>query len=324
MNRSIGTAASTALASLFLTGCFTTELDPDLGGVFACTVTEGEDDCPAGLSCVNERCEAIEDLPSLAIPNPEDEEPLSTPAVDFVDNGGETIDITMTVQGQLNLVDSSSGADHVFGEGHIVVFVDGVENQIIDSGGVSAPQAITVQVDSTPGPHRLSVQARRNDGIDYDNEGSLATRLFWLESDSSVSPRPFVAIKTPWPGTTYGLDATATEVTIATLNFDQVVPGDTAIEGSGHSHIYYEDEFPACVDDALCDGGYITVFPAFDDITVASEGLLPSSSEGTATLTAVLRNINHGLYAIPFGCERGVDDDCEPVLETITLNRVAQ
>ncbi|MCA9708752.1 MAG: hypothetical protein KDK70_23095 [Myxococcales bacterium] len=291
------------------TGCYTAELDPALPGVFACTA--GDESCPSGQLCVNARCEDADTLPSLTILNPEEGFKDVTRAPDEPPLPVDVDDVPMlvTFQGSnLSLVPASSGANHVFGEGYVAVFVDGSEVATFEAGNISDRNSLTVDIPPVPGPHRIALQARRNDGVDYDNEQALATRLIWLENELTVGMRPFVAIRSPWPGQTFGLEAQSLEVQVMTLNFDLVsTESGTQQEGNGHSHIYYDAQFPPCAEDDACDQGYLGTAKAPQPGESFSRGtiLLPNSGEQSATLTAVLRNYDHTIYRYPFGCKGG-------------------
>lgn len=313
--------ALTALTALLVgtSGCYSAELDPAIAGAFACDAADPEaDPCPDGLACVNGRCETEADLPSVLVLSPENEESLSTPAPHDQAAGTSTLSLTLRIQGRLDLVSSSMSTEHVFGEGHVVVFVDGEEQNTVDSGSISASTPVEITVDAKPGPHRIRLQIRRNDGLDYDHEGAAATRLFWLENDATRGQRPYVAFKTPWPGAHFDLEAPNVEIELATLNFELAEAGNGSVDGRGHSHIYYDGDFPACTLDEECDEDYIGVVAASGD-TIA---IAPNSSEGPATITAVLRNVGHTPYGFPFGCDPLVDADCDTAFDTITINRV--
>ncbi|MCX4244833.1 hypothetical protein [Paraliomyxa miuraensis] len=302
-------------------GCYTAELDPELTGLFACDEDDDEAStpCPSGQTCVNHRCENADALPSLTVLAPEDEESLVENVSDVLMGmpQGPAIDVILSFQGSLEL--SSPGEDHEFGEGHVVVYVDGDERLVIDSGDIGATMAVEVQVPPVAGAHRFVLQAVRNDGLPYDNPEATATRLFWLESP--VTRRPFVAVKSPWPGTTFGPEDQTIEVELATLNFDLVDPSNTKVEGQGHAHIHYDEGFPMCLQNPACDGGYIGIIGQ----SRTTEVTLPPSGAQAAELTAVLRHIDHSAYGLPFDCDPTVPgplDLCMPVFETIEILRV--
>jgi len=319
MSRCFAPLTGLALVSLFSAGCFSTDLDPNLGGVFVCESSDA-DSCPSTLICVNQRCETAQAVPTLSVLGPEDNEILETTALDVpVGPPADPFELTIRIQGTLDLVSANSGSDHEFGEGHVAVFVDGEEQLIVDNGSISAAASIDIEVENTPGAHRIALQARRNDGTAYDNPEARATRLFWLESELTSGQRPFVAIKTPWPGDDFPLEQTTIDIEVATLNFDLEGTGSGEKEGSGHAHIYYDVELPECVRDTSCDGSYLGVASDSPTTTI----LAPASQALNTTITAVLRHVGHAPYGIPFECDPRVDmPPCVPVFDEIEISRV--
>lgn len=296
------TACSLALALVLGAGCFTADFDPDKAGVFFC---EADDDCEGEDFCVNQRCEA--ELQTVEIRNPEDEDtfdvmagPLDMPR-----------EIPVTIAGSLELV--AAGGDHVSGEGHVAVFVDGMEIAPVTSGPFSAGIVVPIQVTNRPGPHRVAIQARRNDGADYDNPGARATRLFWIDDGT-----PQVAIKSPWPNTTFGLESEAITYQVTSLRVMLVPPmAEGMIDPTrGHTHIYYDETFPACLMDPMCDPNYIAIGEARNQDLMAT---IPGSAEASATLTAVLRNVDHTLYRFDPDDDGPLEE--RPILDTITILR---
>jgi hypothetical protein len=274
-------------------GCFTAELDPDRSGAFTCT----EDaDCPEALACLNALCERSEVLPLLEIRLPE------VIQQSFPDAAGSPVHdgvLDIIVAGNFNLVAQSESDEHESGSGHIAVFLDQDEIAVIEAGALSGGIAISPPFDPVPGPHRLAVQARRNDGLDYDNESAMTTRLFFVDDGE-----PHVAISSPWPGTEFGLEAEQIDVEVAAINFDIAPPGGDLEQQNrrGHVHIYYDADFPECAEDSLCDNGYFIVSDAnpSDGRLATGRGTIPDSAAGVARITAVLRHINHLPYRHPF------------------------
>lgn len=268
-----------SLVSLAIAGCLTNTPDPTLGGIYACV----EDiDCPETLSCLQQVCEAIE-LPKLNIVNPEDEEeyPFGSAHTDILTVSGTNL----TLRG----LAASSAA--VPGEGHVIVFVDEEQVAVIDSGDLSAGVQVSIEIPDTPGAHRIRVQARLNDGTDYDNETASDRTLVWVDDG-----REHVALLKPWPGDVFGLDSQLIEAEVATLGGISIGAPNT---GTQHVHIYYDALFPACLTDPACDAGYNGVVPSNDD----SFGpvLLPASAAGMVTLTAVVAEFDHTTYVDDMG-----------------------
>jgi hypothetical protein len=270
-----------ASAVAFTTGCFTADLDPSKEGAFACMEPDGSD-CPEGRMCINGRCES--EGPSVEITSPEDEEPfaieLAPPDVPR--------EFGVRVLGNLELVPPSD--EHVSGEGHVAILVDGIETTTLESGGLSGGITVTIEVPNRAGPHRVAAVARRNDGVDYDNPEARFTRLFWIDDGT-----PQVALKSPWPQSVFGLDTQVMPYSVTSLRIELAPPMPTAPidPARGHIHIYYDESFPGCLSDPMCDPNYIAIGDRPGEELMAT---IPSSAETTATLTAVLRNIDHTLY----------------------------
>jgi hypothetical protein len=293
-----------SLALVLGTGCFTADLDPDKTGVFACM---GDDDCSGDDVCVNQRCET--EVQTVEIRNPEDEDTF-----DIMDAPPDMPrEISVTIAGTLELVAPSGDAEHVSGEGHIAVFVDGMEVNPITSGPFSAGILVPIQVVNRPGPHRVAIQARRNDGADYDNPGARATRLFWIDDGT-----PQVAIKSPWPNTSFGLESEIITFQVTSLRVMLVPPmAEGMIDPTrGHTHVYYDETFPSCLMDPQCDPNYIAIGEARNTDLMAT---IPGSAEGNATLTAVLRNVDHTLYR--FDPDGAGPMEERAILDTITVLR---
>ncbi len=312
------------LALAISSGCYTAQLDPDIHGVFVCDVEDDAAACPASQTCVNQRCEDAEAVPVVSVIDPEDEESLTRD--DLVEGimgppPIAQIEITVRIQGSIELVSASSGADPTFGEGYVTVSVDGQDQATLDSGSIGASTPVMVQVPAIVGAHRILVQAFRSDGVAYDNPEATATRLFWFERQDFQ--RPLVAIKSPWPGAVFGPEDELVEIELATRHFTLTEPGGGSREGQGHAHLFYDDrvKYPGCVQDPSCDGGYLGIAGG----SQRGEITLPTSGSQSAILTAALRNSDHSPYGIPFGCDPsdpGPLDLCSPVFDAIQIVRV--
>ena len=295
------------LCVLATTACFTTDLDPNAEGAFACSV---DDDCPESQECDGLRCLDPEDVPVMRILSPEPDPPQVFPVADFPANG----QIEIRFQGNLSFAESPD--DTTPGSGFVQLIVDGAMQEV-RMGPLSGGIAVTATIDPTPGPHRIAVKAVRPNGVPYGGPQSTATALFWIDDGE-----PAVAIVDPWPGAEFPLGTPTVDVSIATLNFTMREAEMMRLEGIGHGHVYYDDIFPACADDPMCDPGYLTIVNpprgTTDDIASAPI-VLPESAATTATLTAVLRNDDHSPYRFPFGDPMG-----RLVLDTIVINRVGE
>lgn len=305
--------AAPALASAFVLslGCFTTDLDPTQVGVFACNDDPGGE-CPDGQSCINGRCEG-EDPPTVAVGFPEDEQDIG------LGDGaiGSIRTVSMTVTGTLEIV--PAGGEHVFGEGHLEISVDGATPIIVESG--AGVVGVDVQVANTVGPHRISVKSIRNDDVRYDHDGSTSNRLFWI-SDGMT---PLVGIKSPWPGDEFPLDATEIEVTAAVtpvFALQAANPLGNPEILTGHIHLYYAQAIETCIADPDCDMNYLATIVA-PDLPMGTSGTqtltLPNSGAGTFPVSVVLRNIDHSLYLHDSDPE--VEGDEFPLFDEVAILR---
>ena len=304
-------------AALFLGGCFATDLDPTIEGAFACAE---DTDCPAGQACDGSRCINPDSLPELMVLNPEPGQVFGFDSFNSM--------VSINVRGNLDLVEPSD--EIIPGAGYVELIVDGAVTRITD-GDLSAGIVTMVEVGRVAGGHRISAVAFRPDGERYANPEAVANTLFWLDDG-----RPHIAMTSPWPGTEFPLEATSTEMQIATLNFTLRAPEIDVMEGIGHAHFHYDDSFPMCAADTMgCDAGYIAVAtppPGPTSTMAGGEGLLPEEMTArTVALTAILRNDNHCPYFHPFVplADDADPNDCpepgdggELVLDTIEISRV--
>ncbi len=323
--KSLGTIVL-SLQALALGACYNTTLDPDLTGVFACTVDD-ETSCPTGQTCINERCEDIDAVPTLTIINPEEGDKELTDALDYEEPGPDAtpVMVNLSFQGSnLDLVTPSTAADPEFGLGYVAIYVDGAEAATLEAGNIAERNTVMLELSPEPGAHRIAIRAHRNDGVAYDNAEAFATRLIWFENRITEGERPFVAIRSPWPGTTFDLEDQQIEVQVMTLNFTlEASDASRHEEKRGHAHIYYEDTFPSCSEDEICDDGYIGVAAAAAGAEKFSRGdiLLPASGADGTSLTAVLRNIDHRIYEHPYECELTAPDTCNLIFDEIEILR---
>ena len=314
------TAAGVLLSASMATSCFTADLDPDIGGAFAC---EADDDCPDGGACINQRCE-VEPAPVVAILSPEPQQVFAH------SSDGSTTSVRFIVSASnLSLVDPATTTEHVFGEGHVRVTLDGKELTTITSGAISGGIEQTISVDNTPGGHRIQAMVLRNDRRPYDHAKGRVNRLFWLDDGA-----PHVAITTPWPNTEFPLDSTGpVQVEIEALNFTVVEPSNVPkMELQGHAHVHYDVALRGCFETTPvgCDAGYRQLIGARSDAcSTSSQGScavlidgFPSSGETQTRLSVTLRHSDHDPYYHPFlGAE--LDEDQQAlVLDEIMISRV--
>ena len=282
------------LSLLFLGGCLTNTPDPAAGGIYACVE---DSDCPGTQACLQQTCEAVA-LPVLEIFSPEDEKPYT-----FTNDGVDHPEVLSVNATDMVLRPLSESSEAVPGEGHLVVFIDEAEIGIIDSGDLGAGVQIEFGVPDVPGVHRIRVQARLNDGTDYDNEGGAARNLVWVDDGNE-----HVALRSPWPGQVFSLEAQTIDAEVAAFGIEIGSPDDEL----EHVHIYYGKSFPACLDkdiDPLCEAAYSGVVSNDDSFDPV---ILPDASAGMVTITALVAEFDHTSY---------VDDEGNPVFSEIQVLR---
>ncbi|MCR9165052.1 MAG: hypothetical protein ACE37F_34640 [Nannocystaceae bacterium] len=299
-----------------LAGCYGADFDAALEGVYTCEIIDAADpdaDCPSAMLCDGSRC--VSALPSVEVRSPE--------AREAFDDAG---DVVIRVVGSGLDLGADEGEPNA---GYIEVTLDD-QTVEVRSGPISDGIVISeFTVADTPGGHRISARALRPDGTPYGNPGASDTRLFWIDDGL-----PHVAITQPWPGSEIDLGTPLVDFEAAVLNFDISVSDTDPARGQGHVHLYYDDLFPACAQDPVCDSGYIAVVaasPGEGTLRIAdTAATVPESPETTATITAVLRQNDHEPFCILDNPEdpdlATCPEDGDPVLvtDTITINRVAQ
>jgi hypothetical protein len=272
-------AFNLTLVALCVSGCLTNVPEPDIGGVYACVTQE---DCPGSQSCLQQTCETIT-LPIIKILSPEDGQ-----AFPF----GEPHELVLSISAtDLVLRPRAESNEAVPGEGHLVVWIDEVEAATIDSGDLSGGVQMAIQVADVAGAHRIRVQARLNDGTNYDNEDALVRNIIWVDDG-----REHVALRKPWPGDTFTLDSQTIDAEVAIMDDStiEIGPPNTGVQ---HVHVFYDESFPSCLDDPLCFAAYEGIVPSNED----SFGpvLLPASGAGKVKLTAFVMVSDHTLYTYP-------------------------
>jgi hypothetical protein len=289
-----------AVLALVLVACDTAEIDPSLSGVFPC---RSASDCPATQTCVLQTCYR-EAPPRLEVMSPEAE-------VAFPVGDDEFVSVVIKIGGDdLDLVDPRHDPDQEFGRGNVLLLVDGEEQAVLTSGDLTSGVTMQVLVEAVAGPHRIQAIARNSAGVPYDNEGAEARRLFWVDDGAAR-----VAFLEPFPGDVFPLDAAEIAVGLATLNFTLNRPGGENVERLGHVHVHYDELFPACAFEPVCEANQIGMVIAPAPANAATGTVdLPSAVEGEATLTALLRKQDHSLYFYPPWTE-------DPVWEDIVIRR---
>lgn len=267
--------------------------------VHTCVVQE---DCPASLSCLQQVCEEIT-LPRVEILSPEDG--LIYPWKDDGTAHTEVISISAT---DLILRPKAESSERVLGEGHLVVFVDEVEVATIDSGELSGGVAVEVTVEDSPGVHRLRVQARLNDGTDYDNREGSARNLIWVDDGLEHA-----ALRVPWPGDAFSLEQQLIDAEVDVLSGGAITIGSSST-GQQHVHVFYDAEpFDLCIMDPLCLVSYVGDVP--NDGDEFGPVLLLESDVGQDSLTVLVTNADHTPYTYTdgLGMERFVHSSIEIV-----------
>lgn len=288
-----------ALCSLALSSCLTNVPDPELGGVYACEVQE---DCPGSLSCLQKVCEAIE-LPHIEVLNPEEGKPYAfgmgaAPHQEF-------LSISAT---NFRLRPRAESSEAVPGEGHLVVFIDQEEVAVVDSGDLSGGVQMPIEIPDVPGVHRITVQARLNDGTNYDNETATARRIIWVNDGNK-----HVALSLPWPGDSFPLDEQLINAEVALFDPTKTISIGPPMTGKQHVHVFYDEQFPDCIEDPMCFVSYEGIVPSDDNDF--GPVLLPSAGAGPVKLTAVIMISDHTLYR---------DENMMPVYSSIEILRTNQ
>lgn len=295
------------LACVFVAGagaCSVTEVSPLASGVYPC---ESADECPPEQSCVVGQC-WVEAAPLVEVIAPERETAFAITSPD------EPVPVVVKVTGQnLALVDPGTDPDAEFGKGNVVVYVDDEEVAVLTQGEIETGVSFEVPVPPVPGAHRIRAVARMSNNVLYDNPTAEGRQFFWLDDGE-----PHVGFVRPFPNDVFPLEATRIDFEVAALNFsfEQAQPGAIPDNSPvGHAHVHYDQDFPACVFDNVCDNSYVGVVAPEGPATSASDRLqIPASAAGLAELTAVLRKVNHFKYLHP-------DEDGEPIWEDIIVRR---
>lgn len=274
-------------------GCYTAVFDGSADGVFFCST---DDDCSPGQLCAVDRC-VSDSGPDIRLTGPE---PLSKFAA------GEDFTLSVFVVGS-DLDLDEPGPSHREGAGYLQVRIDGDDmgGPVLSgdiSSGVTRELTLGPSTNTTPGLHRIEVQAFRLDGTPYANPSAFTTGLFWVDDGEA-----HVGIADPWPGT----PVSATEnldVEIVSLNFQFIQPDfgeGPIIDGEGHTHVYVDADFPTCLPGCLFNyavGGSLKPPGSEPATTVSGPIDLPASLMGnedprTLPLTASLNYSEH--YPVP-------------------------
>ena len=303
------------LLSLGLTGCYGADFDEALEGVYSCEIVNADDpdaDCPGSMQCDGRTC--VSEIPVIEIRSPEARQPFDAEDEIVIIVSGSGID--------LNAAEGEAGA------GYVRVILDEQVTELRSGPLSDGIQVTGFTIPDTPGGHRISAQAFRLDDTPYGGPTTIDTRLFWIDDGL-----PHVAITQPWPGSDIDIGTPLVDFEAAVLNFDISVSDVDPLEGQGHVHVYYDDLFPACLDDPVCDAGYVAVIaasPGEGELQIAdTAATVPESAETTATITAVLRQNDHEPFCILDNPEdpdlATCPEDEDPILvtDTITINRVS-
>lgn len=291
-------------AGMLAGGCFSAELDERLGDVFACEIG-ADDECPGGMRCVDARCRIEEDIPLIEVVGP--------------DNGAAIDDVVLPLELDGNIALVPEGGEHVFGEGHVEIFLDGEEIARLETGNIARSFDIPPEGGVEVGPHRIAVRLVRNDGEPYTHEGASETRLVFAADDARR-----VAIVSPWPDSEIPADATSIEVTVATQHF---TPGMPEGGGDGHIHIYSDEHPPECAPSNTCTRDpaiYTALFVADpDNPNVASGSVtLPVDGREEITISTMLvTDLHNAMDPDDPTIQTGTDD---PIFDQVVVRRAAE
>lgn len=309
MRMYVNSALAVLLSSL--SGCYAADLDAALEGVYACRVDDGSDpdaDCPDGLLCDGSAC--VSQLPIVEVRSPEEREAFEDPG-----------DVVIRVAASGLDLNAEAGEP---GAGFVRVTLD-EQSVDIREGALSDSVVVEFEIPDTPGGHRISAQAFRLDETPYRNPGATDASLYWIDDGL-----PHVAITKPWPGSNIDIGTPLVEFEAALLNIEYALSDTEPADGEGHVHIYYDDAFPACALDPICDAGYIAVIaaaPGEGRLPIAdTAATVPQSAETAATVTAMLRQNDHDPFCIN---DDEADADCPEtadqviVTDAVTVDRVS-
>lgn len=281
MNRNHRIAAAAASALALLSGCYGTDLDSDIDGIYVCDVDR---DCALGTSCSDGVCRDLTLLqgPSLRVLDPL---PLSVFPV------GETASIPLTIAGEY--VTLANGASDEADAGYIEVLLDGALVDTITEGdledGVSLDSIIAP---TDPGLHHIGLVARRLDGEIFPGETSSVATAFWIDDG-----REHVGILSPAPGVKVALESQELSIEIASLNFTLVNPGFISPDevddiGAGYVHLYVDAEVPNCIPECNFEHQSVLAPAGLSRVNrmVVERAVLLPGDLGTARIQIVAQN----------------------------------
>ncbi len=292
-------------------GCAPADVDFDRPGLFACQSEDGVPLCEDDGVCSAGRCYAPEDQPRIEIVSPE------IPAFSRYEPGAAEIPVNLRLVSNATLEEDSRDSGP---RGTIEVSVDGVVVAMLDGGDVSAGVDVPTTLANTVGIHRISATMLQLDGEPYDNDAAFARLAYFVVAEDE----PYIAITRPWPGETFSTDTAEIDVEVQAFNFAIVPAGLSATQARGHAHIHYGDDIGTCFLERACDAGPISIVDqALDNGVGRGPGLLPSGDSASVTLSAILRNVDHGPYLLPFEECNVVDPPptCGVVTDAITIHR---
>jgi hypothetical protein len=281
--------ASWTLGLLALLSIGACTSDPE---IHTCVVQE---DCPASLFCLQQVCESTP-LPSVRIVFPED-----STLYPWKNDGTAHSEMLMVQATDLTLRPQSESSERIVGEGYLVVFVDEVEVATIEDGDLASGVWMDITFEDSPGVHRLRVQARLNDGTDYDNREGAARSLIWVDDGLQ-----HVAFRRPWPGDVFPLEEQAIEAEVAVMGGAiEIGPPES---GLLHGKVYYDAEpFDECLMNPSCYVDYRGIVPSDDD-EFGPVFLPRADAAGTVDLTVAVSTAYHEIhmYEDGMGMERTV------------------
>ncbi len=265
-----------------ISGCYGTQLDADVDGIFACDV---DADCALGNVCAAGICQDRASLEGPAI------EVLEPPPL-AVFPMGQTTTIPLVVGGDSLVL--SAGDSVEANAGYIEVLLDGAVVDTITQGDLVDGIALdSIIAPDDAGLHHIGLVARRLDGELFAGEQAAVASAFWIDDG-----REHVGILDPAPGFKVALESEDLQIEIAALNFTFVNPGfidpaEVTETGRGYVHLYIDADVPTCI--PACNFTHQTAImpPGLSRVNrlVAERGVLLPGELGTTRIQIVAQDL---------------------------------
>ena len=304
----VSTLASIATVTLAFGGlvaCYTVDFDPNANDVYYCTA---DSDCSEGQSCSAFAC--VDDSgPQVAINGPELLQNLAAGTA------------TLTVNYSFENFTISDSNEKIEGQGKMLVSIVGTDIQTVSVVEAGAQLDISTLA---PGTYRLEAKAVFGDESSYTNPSASAYTVFYIEDTNTE--RPQAAIVSPGPNKVHVVDEDL-EIVVAARNFlfqssgedcridadcdpwgadaDLCLPA-CELNPSGHAHLYFLDDYPACLNNEIdCNGDYVLSLRPSDNVDsdgVTATATIPAnrfSEPGTYVFSIGLQYNDHEPYPGP-------------------------